>query len=341
MKPDDAEAYNGLANIYNAQRKFDQAAAASAKANELTAPRARRPARAATPTRCTTRASSSGTPARLPTRRRRSSRRSPPTPNHAEAHYQLGMALVNEGKLAEAATEFEHVSEARARRPERRDRQGARRTAAEVVLDSAALRARLADVRDRIARAAGRAGRDPASHPPHRRLQDLLRRLTCAPPRDAGQVDFGENKVQEAQQKMRRDRRSPAALASHRPPAIEQGRESRRPLRRDSLDRQRRPLVRKIDAAAAAAGRALELLVQVDLAGEATKHGAREADLPAIFEAARGCTAVTARRAMLLPPAVDDSESARPWFRELRPLSRSPAGIRHRARHAWPSCRWA
>ena len=41
-------------------------------------------------------------------------------------------------------------------------------------------------------------------------------------------------------------------------------------------------LVRKIDAAAAAAGRSLELLVQVDLAGEATKHGAREADLPAM-----------------------------------------------------------
>ena len=28
-------------------------------------------------------------------------------PNHAEAHYQLGMALVNEGNLASAATEFE------------------------------------------------------------------------------------------------------------------------------------------------------------------------------------------------------------------------------------------
>jgi Flp pilus assembly protein TadD len=28
-------------------------------------------------------------------------------PNHAEAHYQLGMALVNEGNLAAAGTEFE------------------------------------------------------------------------------------------------------------------------------------------------------------------------------------------------------------------------------------------
>jgi Flp pilus assembly protein TadD len=29
-------------------------------------------------------------------------------PSHAEAHYQLGMALVNEGNLNGAATEFEN-----------------------------------------------------------------------------------------------------------------------------------------------------------------------------------------------------------------------------------------
>ena len=76
-------------------------------------------------------------------------------------------------------------------------------------------------------------------------------------------------------------------------------------------------LVQKIDAAAAAAGRSLELLVQVDLAGEATKHGAREADLPAIFEAASGCTAVRMTGLMTLPPATENAEGARPWFREL------------------------
>src|SRR5207248_10643917 len=37
VKPDYAEAYNGLANIYNAQRKFDQAGEASKKASELSA----------------------------------------------------------------------------------------------------------------------------------------------------------------------------------------------------------------------------------------------------------------------------------------------------------------
>ncbi len=79
VKPDDAEAYNGLANIYNAQRKFDQAAAASAKANELTASAPGGAAR-----RQRRRALQPGRhPLELrqdsPRRRRRSRRRSPPT----------------------------------------------------------------------------------------------------------------------------------------------------------------------------------------------------------------------------------------------------------------------
>ena len=85
LKADYAEAYSGLANVYNAQRKFDEAAAASAKAMELSGGGAA-PARraAATPTRCSTRASSSGTPARSPRRRSSSRARSPrirTTPN--------------------------------------------------------------------------------------------------------------------------------------------------------------------------------------------------------------------------------------------------------------------
>ena len=67
--------------------------------------------------------------------------------------------------------------------------------------DPAALRARLADVRDRIARAAGRAGRDPASV----RLVAISKTFSADHVRaaaDCGQIDFGENKVQEALEKM-------------------------------------------------------------------------------------------------------------------------------------------
>src|SRR5580765_2710006 len=69
------------------------------------------------------------------------------------------------------------------------------------MLDPAALRARLADVRERIARAAGRGGRDPASL----RLGAVSN--TFGPDHvraaaEAGQLHFGENRLQEATPKM-------------------------------------------------------------------------------------------------------------------------------------------
>jgi len=76
--------------------------------------------------------------------------------------------------------------------------------------------------------------------------------------------------------------------------------------------------VTKIDAAAAEAGRRITLLAQADLAGEATKHGAREDELLSIFEAAAGCSAVAMAGLMIIPPAVSSPEDARPWFRKLR-----------------------
>jgi len=56
----------------------------------------------------------------------------------------------------------------------------------------------------------------------------------------------------------------------------------------------------------------------VDLAGEATKHGAPEDEVAGVFEAARPLTAVRLVGLMLLPPAVDDAEAVRPFFRRLR-----------------------
>ena len=69
------------------------------------------------------------------------------------------------------------------------------------MLDSADLRARLTDVRTRIARAAGRAGRDPASV----RLVAVSKTFPAEYVRvaaEAGQIDFGENRVQDGLEKM-------------------------------------------------------------------------------------------------------------------------------------------
>jgi hypothetical protein len=86
-------------------------------------------------------------------------------------------------------------------------------------------------------------------------------------------------------------------------------------------------LLGRVDQAAAAAGRTIEVLVQVDLALEDTKYGAPEAAVPAIFAAAASCAAARVAGLMLLPPLAENPEEARPWFVRLR-------GVRDRLRDA-------
>ena len=183
------------------------------------------------------------------------------------------------------------------------------------MIDAAALRTRLADVCARIARAAGRAGRDPAS-------VTLIAVSKTFPPEyvraaaEAGQVDFGENKVQEARQKM--DQTSDLQIRWHLVGHL-QTNKVKKACGFDvvhSIDGAE--LIDRLDRAAEAAGRRLDLLVQVDLAGEETKHGAREEELTAIFEAGRAARASRIVGLMLLPPAVDDPVAARPYFKALR-----------------------
>jgi len=182
------------------------------------------------------------------------------------------------------------------------------------VIDPSALRARLADVRARIERAAGRAGRDPASV----RLVAISKTFPVEFVRaaaDAGQVDFGENKVQEALDKI--DRTTDLPLRWHLVGHL-QSNKAKKVGRFDTIHSiDTAALVARVDEAAQAAGRRIDLLLQVDLAGEATKHGAREGELRGIFEAARTLRASRVVGLMLLPPAVDDPEQARPYFKAL------------------------
>jgi PLP dependent protein len=183
------------------------------------------------------------------------------------------------------------------------------------VTDRSSLAARLAAVREQIAAAAGRAGRDPASI----RLVAVSKTFPTDAIRaaaDAGQVDFGENRVQEALHKM--DEASDLTVRWHLVGHL-QSNKAKKAGRFDvihSIDSA--ALLQAVDAAAAAEGRQIELLVQVDLAGEPTKHGAREEELRPIFDAAGSARAVRVVGLMLLPPAVDDPDAARPFFRGLR-----------------------
>lgn len=184
-----------------------------------------------------------------------------------------------------------------------------------------ALRARLDAVRERIARAAERAGRTASSV----RLVAVSKTYPAEHVRAAaraGQVDFGENKVQEGLQKIQETTDIPIRwhvighLQSNKARKAVEGFDWIQAV--DSL-----ALLRKIDDAAVQAQRRPKVLVQVDLAGEATKFGAPPAEVPALFEA--DLKAAELVGLMLLPPAVDDPSEARPWFRRLVALRDSLA----------------
>jgi len=186
------------------------------------------------------------------------------------------------------------------------------------VPDVAGIAANLAEVRRRIARAAARAGCDPVAI----RLVAVSKTFPINLIREAyaaGQREFGENRVQEALQKIAgsTDLEIRWHLLGHLQTnkARKAGPAFATIQSVDSLE-----LLQKLDRAADEAGTKPELLIQVDLAGEATKFGAPPSEVPRLFEAAAACRAASITGLMTLPPVPDTPEDARPWFRMLRDL---------------------
>jgi len=107
LKADYADAYAGLASVYNAQRKFDLAAAAGAKATELGTGAAAAGGGGGNADALYNQGVILWNGGKIPEAKKAFESAIQANPNHAEAHYQLAMALVNEGNLAGAATEFE------------------------------------------------------------------------------------------------------------------------------------------------------------------------------------------------------------------------------------------
>jgi PLP dependent protein len=176
----------------------------------------------------------------------------------------------------------------------------------------------LAAVRRRIAAAAARAGRSPDEV----RLVAVSKTFGSELVREAaaaGQRVFGENRVQEALAKIEAlgDLDLDWHLIGHL-----QSNKARRAATAfawiesiDSLD-----LLERVDAAAAESGASPAVLIQVDLAGEATKHGAAETAAAELAGAAMAARAVRLRGLMIVPPFPETPEDSRPWFRRLRAL---------------------
>ena len=180
---------------------------------------------------------------------------------------------------------------------------------------------RVAALRGRIARAAARAGRKAEDVT----LVAVSKTFGPEAVREgfaAGLRDFGENKVQEAETKI-------GVLEELRAEGVRwhlvghlQGNKARKavPLfdRIHSLDDAGLGL--RLEHIGAEQGKPVRVLVQVELAGEKTKHGLNVEHLWPLLETLRGLKAVRVEGLMTLPPYADDPEASRPYFRRLREL---------------------
>jgi PLP dependent protein len=183
----------------------------------------------------------------------------------------------------------------------------------------AQLAARLAGIRAQIAAAAQRSGRTPdevklvaisKTHP-----ASVVRRLI-----ELGAKDFGENRVQEADEKIAEVGRDKARwhLVGHL-----QANKARRAVKLfdlihslDSID-----LAGRLDRLCIEEGReTLPVLIQVDLGHEETKSGIVESELTHLVDSLGPLSRVKLVGLMTLPPFFDDPEQSRPFFRRLREL---------------------
>jgi pyridoxal phosphate enzyme (YggS family) len=179
------------------------------------------------------------------------------------------------------------------------------------------LRKNLDEVLETIEKAARRAGRDPddvklvavsKTHP-----AGILREALVV-----GIAVFGENKVQEAEAKITEIGRDAAEwhLIGHL-----QSNKARKAVQLfdviqsvDSVE-----LAKRLERICIEGERTeLPVFVQVDLAGEETKSGIAESDLPELVEYLQGCERLKFNGLMTVPPYFENPNDVRPFFRRLR-----------------------
>ncbi len=179
------------------------------------------------------------------------------------------------------------------------------------------LEANLADFQRRIEQAAARAERNASeiklvavskTHP-----AEIVRNAIAA-----GINVFGENKVQEAEGKILEIGRDVAEwhLIGHL-----QSNKARKAVQLfdviQSVDSTE--LAERLERICEEESREeLSVFVQVDLAGEDTKSGVAESDLPKLALYLKTCKCLRFNGLMLLPPFFDEPEATRPYFKRLR-----------------------
>lgn len=184
------------------------------------------------------------------------------------------------------------------------------------------IRENLAAIRARMAAAATRAGRAPESvtlvavskYVPVERIAEAMA---------AGQELFGENYLQEAEEKIGQ---LPAALKWHCIGHLQSNKAKAAATlfhMVETVDRIK--LARALDRHAAEAGRLLPVLIQVNVGREAQKAGVLPEEAAALLGEMRELAHLEVRGLMTMPPFFDQPEAARPYFRALRELAEALA----------------
>jgi pyridoxal phosphate enzyme (YggS family) len=183
---------------------------------------------------------------------------------------------------------------------------------------------RLAEVRGRIDAAARRAGRSPESVT----LVAVAKGQPAESVRaafEAGCRDVGESYVQELVAKT--EALALDGLRWHHIGHLQRNKVKAvvgRVVLVHGVDSTR--LLAEIDRRAVEAGARVAVLAEVNLAAEASKSGCAPAELGALLAAADRASAVELRGLMAIPPAADDAEPSRRWFRELAALRDAHGG---------------
>ncbi len=136
----------------------------------------------------------------------------------------------------------------------------------------------------------------------------------------AGQRLFGENRVQEFQEKYPRVKELSGANF-HLIGPLQSNKTTKAAELFDAIDAvDSLKIAQRLNSAAAALNKKLPVLIEVKLSHEESKHGLAPAELPSLLTAIDELESITALGLMSVPPWSEDPELARPYFRELRRL---------------------
>jgi len=181
------------------------------------------------------------------------------------------------------------------------------------------LRENLAEVKKRIEKAAQKSGRNADEI----KLIAVSKTHSTKVLRDAmaaGATIFGENKIQEAEEKIKElgKKNLEWHLIGHL-----QSNKARKSVKLfdvihtlDSVE-----LAERLERICIDENRtSLSVLAQVDLAEEATKNGIDEKGLPKLIERLKTCERLKFNGLMVIPPFFEDIQKVRPFFRRLREI---------------------